>query len=639
MNVDFKTILIEASSCASYDKLRASAKATKRFVVQAIKRGVGFSVTGAAPRIDAWLQSQTERNARWFSSTNAPRALFKPRALHASAAVQLKPATAASSPVFTCTEYASMYSFPSPPTPSPSGLAVISVVSFGGGLFGTASPVQSDGLIYITAGDVQAHWRGLGILAGSMPRVAIKLLPGATNAPGRDLESTGENTLDVEMIGACYPSASLLIVLFIAPNTFSAFVDVLSMASSPIKVAGVTQPVLPSAVSVSWGAPETAFGSAVAGRINAVMQTAAKAGVNICVATGDNGASDGTRALCCDFPSSSPYAIACGGTSLVCPSRTRSDPQLSETVWTGTGGGASRVFAKPPHQYAVAGSSRQTPDVALNADPNTGVWFTINGAVVQLGGTSIVAPAFAAWIALTRTRAFLPPMLYTSSFRTAYYDIVSGSNEGYWAGTGYDNCSGLGSINGTTLATLIASNVAVTGISAAVTAAFITSTSSITFALTATVTPAGASSKALTWSISNSAVARISATPTASTATIVMAAAATLSTSFTVAAADSLTATVTGSVGFTKTSSKLTLVLSAVTGKDLKPLLPALAGISTYLALASSSPGSIAVTGAAPTFNLAVVQGTRRGTVVTITAVGVSVAGAVRVASVALTLL
>jgi len=187
--------------------------------------------------------------------------------------------------------------------------------------------------------------------------------------------------------------------------------------------------------------------------MNTTLQTAANKGITICCATGDNGSTDGTAVNTTDFPASNPYVVACGGTSLVCPNAVY-DGRTTETTWSGTGGGISKAFAKPAYQQITALSAatgRSTPDVALVADPNTGVVFTIGGKLWVIGGTSIVAPAMTAYFALTRTQFFPLPLLYKYP-ATVYHDILRGSNGGFTAKAGYDNCTGFGSIQGGLLA-------------------------------------------------------------------------------------------------------------------------------------------------------------------------------------------
>ncbi len=198
--------------------------------------------------------------------------------------------------------------------------------------------------------------------------------------------------------------------------------------------------------------------------MNTLFATAARRGVNICCASGDRGSSEGTNGLCVNFPSSSPNVIACGGTSLICPTLTYAGAGTVETVWgysssNGTGGGVSATFPLPTYQKGVTvrtsnsttfiPTMRTVPDIAMNADPNTGVSFLIGGARVKYGGTSIVAPAMAAYITTLTNTGFLNPKLYSlSGDATCFRDVTVGSNGAYIASTGYDACTGLGSING-----------------------------------------------------------------------------------------------------------------------------------------------------------------------------------------------
>ena len=587
-----KTVIIHASSQNAYKYLTESAFKTG-LAVKKDKTNQSFTVTSAptpagAKKLDQWVHRRQATNPLWLSKASPPRPLFLPKILRALDAPAFSPASAR---VFTCKEYASIYSFPPPPPATlPGDLVVISVVSFGGGLFGTASPPGSDGLSYISNGDVQAHWAGLDIFPNNMPHVAVKTLLSARNDPAGDLESTGENTLDVEMIGACYPSAGVLIILFISPNSFSAFANAVAQAASfmnilhPVTKSAVT--VQPRVVSISWGAPETAFGSTLCKQINAVMKNITASGeVTICAASGDDGAKDGTPELCCDFPSSSPHIIACGGTSLKCPDLSRAAASTVETAWTGTGGGVSRYFSKPAYQLALSGTARHTPDIAMNADPKTGVWFTINGAMVPLGGTSIVAPAFAALIALTKPRSFLAPILYSLAATPTFYDIVHGSNNGYNAGTGYDNCSGLGSVNGSVFAAYVASNVPLKQLSVSPVSAKILSSSKIVIELSpVTKNPPEATVKALSWT-SNNRKQVIPFTDSAGTTSVTLNAPS--DGTFVVSATDLSEVSASLSIRLT------TLSTSQVVKKFPKSLtLPPLASFVSYpyMAIASFSP-------------------------------------------------
>jgi kumamolisin len=193
-------------------------------------------------------------------------------------------------------------------------------------------------------------------------------------------------------------------------------------------------------------------------------------GVTITVAAGDNGSSDGESdgQLHVDFPASSPYVLACGGTTLNASASTIT----SEVVWNetanqegATGGGVSNVFALPsyqssagvPAQPETGFAGRGVPDVAGDADPETGYEIVVDGQNTVVGGTSAVAPLWAALIALLnqslgKNLGFVNASLYAIP-ESDYHDITSGNNDdsglGYYsAGPGWDACTGLGSPNG-----------------------------------------------------------------------------------------------------------------------------------------------------------------------------------------------
>jgi kumamolisin len=220
--------------------------------------------------------------------------------------------------------------------------------------------------------------------------------------------------------------------------------------------------------------------------LNQAIQDAAQLGVTICCAAGDDGSPDmGTNPQDgpvwdgkphADFPSSSPFALACGGTTLA----VANGSITSEVVWNegasggAGGGGVSNVFALPSYQAnadvpkAPNGSAgRGLPDVAGNADPETGYKIFLAGTQQVIGGTSAVAPLIAGLVALINqslaqktpgaTAGFLNPLLYGTA-ASAFRDITSGNNDIYGklkglytAGPGWDACSGLGVPDGAKL--------------------------------------------------------------------------------------------------------------------------------------------------------------------------------------------
>jgi kumamolisin len=202
---------------------------------------------------------------------------------------------------------------------------------------------------------------------------------------------------------------------------------------------------------------------------------AALLGVTVCVAAGDNGYTDSANAKVktanVDFPASSPHVLACGGTKLVGSGTTIT----SETVWNelasgegATGGGISAVFPVPAFQQSITlpkslgthhHAGRGVPDVAGNADPSTGFTVLVDGKKIVVGGTSAVAPTWAALIALLNQglgtpAGFLTPKLYQLG-ANAINDITVGNNGpkngGYQATAGWDACTGLGTPQGTAL--------------------------------------------------------------------------------------------------------------------------------------------------------------------------------------------
>jgi kumamolisin len=150
----------------------------------------------------------------------------------------------------------------------------------------------------------------------------------------------------------------------------------------------------------------------------------------------------------------------------------------SETVWNdapnlpnpssagATGGGVSAFFPLPSYQSSanIPGSvnppnnaGRGVPDVAGDADPNTGYSVRVDGQPAVYGGTSAVAPLWAGLITLINQKlgkplGYINPLLYNQGVAAGgFRDIVSGNNGAYKAGPGWDACTGLGSPNGTVL--------------------------------------------------------------------------------------------------------------------------------------------------------------------------------------------
>lgn len=283
---------------------------------------------------------------------------------------------------------------------------------------------------------------------------------GATNSPSGDPDSAdGEVELDIEVAGTIAPAAT--IVVYFCPNTTQGFLDGITTA-----IHDTTNN--PSVISISWGGPEDSYTGQALTSYDQALQDAKALGVTVCVASGDNGSSDGDTDgnAHVDFPASSPNVLACGGTSL----QASNGVITSETVWNdgasggATGGGVSETFPLPSYQananVPVSVNSSQfagrgVPDVAGDADPNTGYNVVVDGDSGVVGGTSAVAPLWAGLIArMNQARGsnagFLNPLIYPLQ-ATAFNDITQGNNGAYSAGPGWDACTGLGSPIGTAL--------------------------------------------------------------------------------------------------------------------------------------------------------------------------------------------
>jgi kumamolisin len=108
---------------------------------------------------------------------------------------------------------------------------------------------------------------------------------------------------------------------------------------------------------------------------------------------------------------------------------------------------------------------RGVPDIAGNADPQSGYRIYVDGQSITIGGTSAVAPLWAGLIALLNQKrgnpiGFLSPLLYHNYRKIlkskALRDITSGNNSGYRAGSGWDACTGLGTPEGVQLINMLA---------------------------------------------------------------------------------------------------------------------------------------------------------------------------------------
>jgi kumamolisin len=342
------------------------------------------------------------------------------------------------------------------PAPQPfSPLAVASLYDFP--TSGTGSG-QCIGIVELGGGyrdaDLAAYFANLGIDGPSVSSVSVD---GASNSPSDANSDDVEVLLDIEVAGAVAPGAR--IVVYFAPNSDQGFADaVIAAAFDAVNK--------PSVLSISWGSAESNWTPQATQAMDQALATAAALGITVCVASGDNGSSDGQGdgQAHVDFPSSDPHVLGCGGTQLLA-----ADGAIaSETTWNdaygATGGGVSDVFGVPGYQ-AGAGvppsvnpgnrTGRGVPDVAGNADPATGFQILVDGQNIVVGGTSAVAPLWAGLIALINEQlaepvGFFNPVLYEQVVAEGdgVTDVTGSGNGAYQAGQGWDACTGLGTPRG-----------------------------------------------------------------------------------------------------------------------------------------------------------------------------------------------
>jgi subtilase family serine protease len=313
----------------------------------------------------------------------------------------------------------------------------------------------------------------------------------------------GEEVLDVELVHALAPDATLVILLL--PAT--------SLNNTQNAVAAVAAelrqgPALGGVMSISAAGQiggEHCVSRAQASSVNAELQKAVDRGMTVVAASGDIGAAayqcDLYAALTGTPPAapakgvallaSDPFVLGAGGTSLTA---SHAGTWISETAWglasgnpgnqggsfQASGGGFSQLFARPAYQTGVpgTGATRGVPDVSADASDRTGVAVVFSTGTQNLiqshGGTSASAPIWAAMIALAdqyagRHLGFVNPAIYQiargSHYHQAFHDITTGNNTvqfppvtvtGYRAAPGWDPVTGWGSPDAQVLIPLLA---------------------------------------------------------------------------------------------------------------------------------------------------------------------------------------
>ena len=290
----------------------------------------------------------------------------------------------------------------------------------------------------LSTSDLDTFWNEYGL-----PNHTVTVIPvdGTTHRTG----GTIETTIDEERSGAMAPGATLL-VYDADSATDQDFTDTYNTI-----VTDNTAEVM----TTSWGEPESDASSATLSTDDSIFKEAAAQGISVFAAAGDNGSSDGTsNPDTADFPSSDPYVLAAGGTTLTL---TSSGTRASETAWSDGGGAVSAVFSEPSWQVGNGvpqNGYRNTSDMSMDADPNTGYSVYEGGKWSVYGGTSFVAPQLAALWAdgvaddggtrLGQANQAEYAVANSSNYANDFYDVTSGSNGAFSAGVGWDHPTGWG---------------------------------------------------------------------------------------------------------------------------------------------------------------------------------------------------
>jgi len=333
-------------------------------------------------------------------------------------------------------EFADLYEFPTLTTGRGQSIGLL---EFGGGFRPSA---------------LKSYFASIGT---PLPRILVREVAPAANQPRGKRGTLNPDTevyLDIEVAGSLARDAT--IIVYFGENTEQGWLRTLQAAI-------LDERHDLSVISISWGQAEQDWSSGALKEIDRLFQLAALRGITICCSSGDNGVREApVQAFTVCFPATSPHVLACGGTQLEVKPRGK----RSETVWNqwrqyklASGGGFSQVFSRPSYQKTHH-KQRGIPDVAANASSYTGYLIEADSTRMSMGGTSAVAPLWAALIARfnealgTKSGLFTPTVYeMAAERRDALCDIVEGFNgptrkAGYQAKRGWDACTGLGSPRG-----------------------------------------------------------------------------------------------------------------------------------------------------------------------------------------------
>ena len=299
-----------------------------------------------------------------------------------------------------------------------------------------------------------------------IPGQFTQMIPGPNNFDNADLCDAqgwyGEESLDVEAVHTMAPGARILYVG--APDCLSGLDDAW---------ASTIDNHLANVITNSWtdGTDDiNLLGTAYVAFYQQFSLEAALTGITVNFSSGDSGdhTAGGTdlAAKTVEFPADLPYVTGVGGTSVLIGSHGQwlgeygwqnAYSTLANGAWTpappgtyssGGGGGTSQLFTQPFYQAGKVPASiseyygstpmRAVPDIAMDADPNTG--FEVGETQVfpdgtywdqyRIGGTSLSSPLLAGVVALAdqvhgRPLGFINPLYYRLLGTSSLHDIVA----------------------------------------------------------------------------------------------------------------------------------------------------------------------------------------------------------------------
>ena len=313
--------------------------------------------------------------------------------------------------------------------------------------------------------------------------------------------ANGEEVLDTEMVHAVAPGAAI-VELLVSAGSLNSAADAVAASAGALRLGSTLGGVISISAAGQTGG-ESCDTHAQVRELHTALQLAAARHVTVVAASGDigsvgepckvvEGLVGGTfpPAKQVNLPAADPLVLAAGGTRLNIDQKTGA--YVDEAAWglpcgdpgsqfQASGGGFSRIVAKPGYQGGVAGigAYRGVPDVAADACPQTGFPVVMSNAgggytLSGHGGTSASAPLWAGVIAVAdqyagRRLGFVNAAIYriarSSTYHQAFHDVTTGDNaasfppktiSGYDAAPGWDAVTGWGSPDASVLVPLLA---------------------------------------------------------------------------------------------------------------------------------------------------------------------------------------